>query len=129
MGRILSYSVHNLYYCSSLGRTRPNRRADISPFRWVLQMKIKQEKNSSLAVSIYVLAMRKQIEEELESKYSKRIDYLIGANNELARELEKAEIECKKMAEIADSILLSKNEEINTKKTAQISNKPSNGKK
>ena len=92
-------------------------------------MKIKEEKNSSLAVSIYVLAMRKQIEEELESKYSKRIDYLIGANNELARELEKAEIECKKMAEIADSILLSKNEEINTKKTAQISNKPSNGKK
>ena len=92
-------------------------------------MKIKQEKNSSLAVSIYVLAMRKQIEEELESKYSKRIDYLIGANNELARALEKADIECKKMAEIADSILLSKNEEINTKKTAQISNKPSNGKK
>ena len=92
-------------------------------------MKIKQEKNSSLAVSIYVLAMRKQIEEELETKYSKRIDYLIGANNELARALEKADIECKKMAEIADSILLSKNEEINTKKTAQISNKPSNGKK
>ena len=51
--------------------------------------KLKEEKNSSLAVSIYILAMRKKIEEELESKYSKRINYLVGANNELVRELEK----------------------------------------
>ena len=50
---------------------------------------LKEEKNSSLAVSIYILAMRKKIEEELESKYSKRINYLVGANNELVRELEK----------------------------------------
>ena len=41
-----------------------------------------------LAVLVYVHAMKKQIEEELESKYSKRIDYLVGANNELARKLE-----------------------------------------
>ena len=90
MGRILSYSVHNLYYCSSLGRTRPNRRADISPFRWVLQMKIK-ENHEALAVSVYILAMRKQIEKEIEDKYSKRIDYLVGANNELMKELEECE--------------------------------------
>ena len=51
--------------------------------------KLKEEKNSSLAVSIYILAMRKKIEEELESKYSKRINYLVAANNELVRELEK----------------------------------------
>ena len=49
--------------------------------------KLKEEKNSPLAVSIYVSAMKKQIEEEFESKYSKRINYLVGANNELAREL------------------------------------------
>ena len=69
-------------------------------------MKKRNEKNSSLAVSIYVLAMRKQIEEELESKYSKRIDHLIAANNELARELEKSEKELVRMTAIADSILL-----------------------
>ena len=51
--------------------------------------KLKEEKNSSLAVSVYILAMRKKIEEELESKYSKRINYLVAANNELVRELEK----------------------------------------
>ena len=72
-------------------------------------MKIKQEKNSSLAVSIYVLAMRKQIEEELESKYSKRIDYLIGANNELYHELEKCEEEKRRYASMADNIKLDDN--------------------
>jgi hypothetical protein len=37
-----------------------------------------------LAVSVYILAMRKQIE----AKYLKRIEYLVGANNELMEELE-----------------------------------------
>ena len=69
-------------------------------------MNKQNEKNSPLAVSIYVLAMRQKIEEELKSKYSKRIDYLVGANNELARELERCEKERAQMAEIADSILL-----------------------
>ena len=75
-------------------------------------MKIKQEKNSSLAVSIYVLAMRKKIEKELESKYSKRIDYLVGANNELARKLEECEKECTKMTSIADNIVLDKKKKV-----------------
>ena len=35
--------------------------------------------------------MKKQIEEEVESKYSKRIDHLVNANNELMNELEQCE--------------------------------------
>ena len=70
-----------------MGRTRPNRRVDILPLRWVLQMK-KRIEHSQLAVSVYILAMRKEIEKEVKSRYTKRIDYLVGANNELMQELE-----------------------------------------
>ena len=35
--------------------------------------------------------LRKQIEEEIKAKYVSRIDYLVGANNELYRDLLKAE--------------------------------------
>ena len=45
-------------------------------------------------------ALRKKIEEEVQTKYMnycssylKRIEYLVGANNELMRELKKAESE------------------------------------
>ena len=48
----------------------------------------KGNKHSQLAISVYVHAMRKQIEEEVKSKYLKRIDYLVNANNELMQELE-----------------------------------------
>ena len=41
-----------------------------------------------LATLVYVLAMRKEIEKEVESRYTKRIEYLVGANNELMKELE-----------------------------------------
>ena len=47
-----------------------------------------------LAVLVYVHAMKKQIEEEIKSKYLKRIDYLVGANNELMHKLEECEREC-----------------------------------
>ena len=50
--------------------------------------------HQQLAVLVYVQAMKKQIEEEVEAKYSKRIEYLIGANNELMYELEQCELEC-----------------------------------
>ena len=53
----------------------------------------RKEKHEALAVSVYILAMRKQIEKEVEDKYSKRIDYLVGANNELMKELEQCESE------------------------------------
>ncbi len=48
----------------------------------------RKEQHSALAVSVYVLALKKQIEEEVKSKYLKRIDHLVGANNELMKELE-----------------------------------------
>jgi hypothetical protein len=35
--------------------------------------------------------IRKEIEERIKSKYLKRIDYLVGANNELMKELEQYE--------------------------------------
>jgi hypothetical protein len=44
-----------------------------------------------LATVVYIHAMRKEIEKEVESRYSKRIDYLVGANNELMKELEQWE--------------------------------------
>jgi len=37
--------------------------------------------------------MKKQIEERVEAKYLKRIDYLVNANNELMYELEQRELE------------------------------------
>ena len=47
-----------------------------------------KDQHSQLAVSIYIHALKKQIEKEVESRYIKRIDYLVGANNELMQELE-----------------------------------------
>ena len=44
-----------------------------------------------LAELCYNKAIRKEIEERVESKYLKRIDYLVGANNELMKELEQWE--------------------------------------
>ena len=52
---------------------------------------MKSKDTQQLATLVYVLAMRKQIEEEVESRYSKRIEYLVGANNELMNELEQWE--------------------------------------
>ena len=56
-------------------------------------MKNKKD-TQQLATLVYILAMRKQIEERVESKYSKRIEYLVNANNELMYELEQCELEC-----------------------------------
>ena len=47
-----------------------------------------------LATLVYIHAMKKQIEEEVTSKYLKRIEYLVNANNELMYELEQCELEC-----------------------------------
>ena len=52
-------------------------------------MKIKD--TQQLGVSVYIHALRKQIEKEVESRYRKRINYLVGANNELMKELEVCE--------------------------------------
>ena len=53
-------------------------------------MKNKKD-TQQLATLVYVLAMRKEIEKEVESRYTKRIEYLVGANNELMQELEQWE--------------------------------------
>ena len=58
-----------------------------------------------LATLVYAKALKEQIEERVEAKwqdllhavkfnYSKRIEYLVNANNELMNELEQCELEC-----------------------------------
>ena len=47
---------------------------------------------NNLATLVYDKGMKKEIEESARSKYEKRIEYLVGANNELMRELERYEI-------------------------------------
>ena len=49
--------------------------------------------HQQLATLVYIHAMKKQIEEEVKSKYLKRIEYLVNANNELMYELEQRELE------------------------------------
>ena len=46
------------------------------------------KEHSQLATLVYIRALKEQIEKEVKSKYLKRIDYLVGANNELMNELE-----------------------------------------
>ena len=52
-----------------------------------------KDQHSQLAVSIYIHALKKQIEKEVESRYTNRIEYLVGANNELINELKHCEKE------------------------------------
>jgi|TARA_B110001454_G_C12311711_1_gene263996 demethoxyubiquinone hydroxylase (CLK1/Coq7/Cat5 family) len=47
-----------------------------------------------LARLVYDIGVKKQIEERVEAKYSKRIEYLVNANDELMYELEQCELEC-----------------------------------
>ena len=57
-------------------------------------MKKKKRINSifkSLAELCYVKAIREETEKRITAKYLKRIDYLVGANNELMKELEQYE--------------------------------------
>ena len=54
---------------------------------------MKKDKHRHLAALVYDIALRKQIEERVEAKYSKRIDHLVNANNELMNELEQCESE------------------------------------
>jgi demethoxyubiquinone hydroxylase (CLK1/Coq7/Cat5 family) len=58
---------------------------------------MKKIKNNSifktLAELCYNKAIREDIEKRITAKYEKRIDYLVGANNELMKELEQYESE------------------------------------
>ena len=51
-------------------------------------------KHQRLAALVYDRGLKKQIEERVEAKYSKRIEYLVNANNELMNALEECEKEC-----------------------------------
>ena len=48
--------------------------------------------HQQLATLVYIHAMKKQIEEEVKSKYLKRIEHLVAANNEIMYELEQCEL-------------------------------------
>ncbi len=58
-------------------------------------MIIKKRKHNSifktLAELCYVKAIREETEKRITAKYLKRIDYLVGCNNELMKELEQYE--------------------------------------
>ena len=47
----------------------------------------------SLAELCYAKAIREETEKRITAKYLKRIDYLVGCNNELMKELEQYESE------------------------------------
>ena len=47
--------------------------------------------NDNLAHLVYNKALRAQIKEHYRAKYEQRINYLVGANNELMQELEQWE--------------------------------------
>ena len=51
----------------------------------------KNDSSKRLAILVYDKALREQIEERVNSKYLKRIEYLVGANNGLMNELEQYE--------------------------------------
>ena len=46
---------------------------------------------NNLAHLVYNKGIREQIKEHYKEKYEQRIDYLVGANNELMKELEQYE--------------------------------------
>ena len=53
----------------------------------------KQQQHQHLAALVYDIGMKERIEERVEAKYLKRIEYLVNANNELMNELEQCESE------------------------------------
>ena len=64
MGRILVYGIRYISYSSDMGRTRPNRRADIPPLRWILQMNKTRHTGdeSTIAFWLYMKALYKDDE-------------------------------------------------------------------
>ena len=53
--------------------------------------KTKDSSTKPLAELVYNKAIREEIEERVRARYLKRINYLVGANNELMQELEQYE--------------------------------------
>ena len=70
-------------------------------------MKKKRTNNSStkpLAELVYIKAIKEQIHKRVAARYEQRIDYLVGANNELMKELEQWE-RARKVDELAPDSL------------------------
>ena len=59
----------------------------------------KMTNNDNLALLVYIKGLRAQIKEHYRAKYEQRIDYLVGANNELMQELEQWERVGKRLEE------------------------------
>ena len=55
------------------------------------QQKKEKEETKPLAELVYIKAIEEKIEKRVAAKYEQRIDYLVGANNELMKELEQYE--------------------------------------
>ena len=55
---------------------------------------------NNLAHLVYIKGLKAQIIEHYKAKYEQRIDYLVGANNELMKELEQWE-RVRKLDELA----------------------------
>ena len=58
--------------------------------------KIRNNTTKPLAELVYNKAIREEIEERVKVRYLKRINYLVGANNELMNELEQQKTMTKK---------------------------------
>ena len=56
-----------------------------------MKKKIRNNTTKPLAELVYNKAIREEIEERVKARYLKRINYLVGANNELMSELEQYE--------------------------------------
>ena len=56
-----------------------------------MKKKIRNNTTKPLAELVYNKAIREEIEERVRARYLKRINYLVGANNELMSELEQYE--------------------------------------
>ena len=75
----------------------------------------KLNEHKELATLCYISAMREQIENEQREKYAKRIDYLVGANNELMAALEICESEIITVEKENGSIDFTASEEFRTR--------------
>ena len=60
----------------------------------MVKQKTTKKNNPKMIDNLATLVYIKAIEERIKSKYLKRIDYLVEANNELMRELEDYDFLC-----------------------------------
>ena len=65
--------------------------------------KTKDSSTKPLAELVYNKAIREEIEERVKDRYLKRIEYLVGANNELMKELEQWERVGKRLEKASDN--------------------------